>query len=70
MVTCNVNFEGLRDLIVSNKYSLLSSRVQLGSLFIPNVYKHWKTKYLEIDYFWLLFRENLFGGFEPMFTMG
>jgi hypothetical protein len=65
MVTWYINSEGLGDLTVSNKYSLLSSRVNLGSLLFRNVYKYWIAKYFEMAYFWLLSGEHLFRGFEP-----
>jgi hypothetical protein len=40
MVTWYINPEGLRDLTVFHKYSLLSSRFQLVSLLFKNMYKY------------------------------
>jgi hypothetical protein len=70
MVTWYVNSEGLKDLTISNKYSLLSLRVQLSCPFFQNVYKHWSAKYLEMAYIWLLSKEHFLGGFESKYTMG
>jgi hypothetical protein len=70
MVTWYVYSEGIGDLTVSKKYSLLSLRVQLGSLLFWNMYKYKTTKYFEMAYLCLLFREHLFRGLEPKCTMG
>jgi hypothetical protein len=60
MVIWYINPKGLGDLTVSQKYSLLSRRVQLVSLFSWNMYKYWATKYFEMAYLCLLSGEHLF----------
>ena len=51
MESWNVYLEGFGDFTVSNKYSFLSRRIQLGSLLFRNMYIYWTTKYLEMAYF-------------------
>ena len=48
MESWNVYIEGFGDFIVSNKYSLLSRRIQLGSLLFRNMYIYRTTKYFEM----------------------
>ena len=54
------NPEGFRDFRVSNKYSLLSRRVQLGYIFFWNENIYWTTKYLEMAHFNLIFYVHFF----------
>ena len=58
MESSNVYPEVLGDFIVFNKYSLLSGRIQLGSLLFQNVYIYSTSKYLEN-------RDNFRGEFQP-----
>jgi hypothetical protein len=69
-VTWYVDSEGLEDLTVSHKYSLLSGGFRLVSLLFWNVYEDWAAKYFEMAYLWLLSGENIFWDLEPKCTMG
>jgi hypothetical protein len=53
-MTRNVYPVSLRCVTVTNKYSLMSGRVQLCPLFLGDVNKYRAAKYFEMVDFWLL----------------
>ena len=69
MESWNVYSKGFGDFTVSNKTSLVSGRVQLGSLFFWNVNIDWTTKYFDMAYLRLLSCEHLFKSLESKGTM-
>ena len=70
MESWNVYSEGFGEFTVSNKYSLLSGIIQLGSLLFWYVNIYWAIKYLELAQFRILFCEHFFRILESKGTMG